>query len=148
MSARVASGLRIVWSISAAIAGIDLGQPLARRDAVGAGGDDFLRVLGAGLDAALHAAGADLVRQIEAFAFFRSAARAASDAREDFLADLGDEFVQFRVRHDVPFSEYLLLDFDDFLDPRLMPSTGERRRQPGAQNFFRLGLRSRAARRA
>ena len=63
----------------------------------------FLR---AGLDAALHAAGADLVGQVEAFALFAARTRRRPDAGEDLLADLGDQDVEFRLRHDVPSSRY------------------------------------------
>ena len=58
----------------------------------------------AGLGAALHAAGADLIGQIETFGLLaRERRRAAAGAREDLLADLRDQSVQFRWRHETSF---------------------------------------------
>ena len=120
--------------------GIDPGEPLAGRDARCAGGDDLLRIARAGLDAALHAAGADLVRQVEAFALFGRGAPAGHPGQH-FLADLRDQSVEFRGVHDDDLPQVLAARCRMiFCDPRLVPSAGERRLQPGAQNLLRLGL--------
>ena len=70
----------------------------------------------------------------------RRADPARPDARQDFLADLGHQTVEFRLGHEDAFFAILLLDVHDLLDPRLVPAAGERGGDPGAQDLFRLGL--------
>jgi hypothetical protein len=92
MSARVASGFRMVWSIRAAIVGsILVRRSLAEtRSAPAAIISLVLRAQVCG----------QRCRQIEAFAFFGNRYRPVQ-ARQDFFTDLGDEAVEFRGAHDL-----------------------------------------------
>jgi hypothetical protein len=85
--------------------GIDARELLAGGDARGSGGDDFLGVASAGLDAALHTAGADLVGQIEAFAGL-GGRRCGPTPRQQFFSDLGYQPVEIGVGHEDAFLEY------------------------------------------
>ena len=76
--------------------GVDPGQSIAGRHPVGAHGDNLFRFDGAGLRAALRAAGTHLVRDIQALCFGQCR---AADPCEDFLADLRYELVEFRGIH-------------------------------------------------
>jgi hypothetical protein len=94
-------------------AGVDPGQFLAGRDARGAGGDDLLSVPRARLHAALHATGAHPIGQVESLALLVGHTRrdtcrnpARSHARQQLFSDLGDESVEFRMRHEDTFLAY------------------------------------------
>src|ERR1017187_1466964 len=90
-------------------AGVDASQFFAGGYPRGAGGDDLLGVPRAGLHAALHAAGTHLVGQVEPFALLLSYAghhTAGSHTRQQFFTDLGNEEVEFRMRHVDAFPAY------------------------------------------
>jgi hypothetical protein len=109
-SARVASAFRMVWSISAAIAGIDLRELFAGRYPRRSNGNNFARILRAGLRAALRAARAYLIGKIQPFGFggwtLRGIPGTGRDARQNLLTDLCHQAIQFRLCHDNPFFEY------------------------------------------
>src|SRR5262249_32780938 len=75
---------------------IDTRELLAGRNARSALGDDSLGLLVAGLRAALRAAGANEVADVESFGFLD---RRTGDASKDFPADLRYELIQFRGSH-------------------------------------------------
>src|ERR1035437_311287 len=86
---------------------VDLGQPLAGGNTVGAGCNDLLSIARAGLGAALDAPRAHLVRQVEPLAFLDGRSRCGgSHPRQDLFANLSDESVEFRLVSDGSFLRY------------------------------------------
>lgn len=79
---------------------IDAGEFFAGGDAAGAGGDDFLGFLLAGLGAAAGAIRADEFRDVEPFATAGRGSRGGGgNAGEDLFGDLGDELFEFGFGH-------------------------------------------------
>ncbi len=68
--------------------GVDARQRVAGREAIRTGGDDVLGLTLASLRAALGAAGADQIGDVQALAFRRQSGCGRAHAGEDLLADL------------------------------------------------------------